>query len=628
MSSDPSYNRVDPFSPLGNSGALYQSPAQYSRTWGQYHGDLGSPEIEMNERVEENPRQRGPAHQQSQTSMHSVSSTLFGSADQNNTETQSFLHGPLNKIDTVYAAHHYPYKDHTGRQLRHILFTSLGRWVVTLALCAGFVGAVLYYKARGAQDEIHKKVFNTITTGISISMGLNIASAFKDMSLNMRWPILHMRKRSLEEIDHFLHADSLLKLSHLALMSRKPLVILGVVSWLFINILAQAGIAMLSLTYSWDAATTEYLLHYGNVSIPDMAHFYPTGSEYKGSTQDEEYTAHLYGSLANNYIINSTDSKPQPGSIYQTDGASLFVDNSTRTVQFLFSDSPTGAYAVGSGSVYTDRTVNVTWECTSRKVTKNGAGNDTQIFVDGLGAINMSTVVTSSTTYFTTRPLIATGKNWQRNYCGTNQRCSVVEVFEASTTDPWYYRCNITVGKTYNDPKNVSYISDEMAWIAGSSIAQVGYIIREQEAQVYPRGSDWGQIAGGNATMIGNLIATFAAGSIAGAELFNPQTSYMGIAPSQGQYLKVGHKYFFFVIIGLICGCHLLFCIVVAILANRVKVGPSSHLDMALLLRPIADALEGVSNGKTDSQVYKDAKKTTSAIYEKGTNGRWNLAMT
>lgn len=92
-------------------------------------------------------------------------------------------------------------------------------------------------------------------------------------------------------------------------MSRKPLVILGVVSWLFINIvssygadqgypadkvkLAQAGIAMLSLTYSWDAATTEYLLHYGNVSIPDMAHFYPTGSEYKGSTQDEEYTAHL-----------------------------------------------------------------------------------------------------------------------------------------------------------------------------------------------------------------------------------------------------------------------------------------------------------------------------------------------
>ncbi|KAH8650629.1 hypothetical protein BGZ60DRAFT_498422 [Tricladium varicosporioides] len=626
MSSDPSYNRVDPFSPLGTSGGLYQSPAQYSRTWGQYHGDLGSPEIEMRERMEENPRQRGPVPQQSQTSMHSVSSTLFGAGEQNNTETQSFLHGPLNKIDTIYAAHHYPYKDHTGRQLRHILFTSLGRWVVTLLLCAGYIGAVLYYRGRGAQDEMHKKVFNTITTGISISMGLNIASAFKDMSLNMRWPILHMRKRSLEEVDHFLHADSLLKLSHLALMSRTPLVILGALSWLFINILAQAGIAMLSLTYSWDAATDGVLFHNGNVSIADMAHFYPTTLSFKGSTQDEEYTAHLYGSLANNYIVNTTQYKPKAGDIYQNSGASIFVDDPARTVQFLFSDSPTGAYQVGTGSVYTDRTINVTWGCSSYKVTSNGSGNVTSLQVANIGTVNVSTTVVDSTTYFTTRPA-TTAVSWSRNYCGSNKRCSVVEVFEANSTDPWYYKCNITVGKTYNDPKNVSYISDEMAWIAGSSIAQVGYIIREQEAQVYPRGSDWGKIARGDANSVGKIIATFASGSIAGAELFNPQTSYLGPAPSQGMYLKVGHKYFFFVIIGLICGCHLLFCIIVAILANRVKVGPSSHLDMALLLRPIADALEGVSDGKTDSQVYKDAKKTTTAIYKKGTNGRWNLEM-
>jgi hypothetical protein len=52
---------------------------------------------------------------------------------------------------------------------------------------------------------------------------------------------------------------------------------------------------MLNLTYSWD---TDYdaVLHSskpGNVSVPDMDHFYPWGNNNNITTQDEEYTAHL-----------------------------------------------------------------------------------------------------------------------------------------------------------------------------------------------------------------------------------------------------------------------------------------------------------------------------------------------
>jgi len=69
-----------------------------------------------------------------------------------------------------------------------------------------------------------------------------------------------------------------------------------------------------------------------------------------------------------------------------------------------------------------------------------------------------------------------------------------------------------------------------------------------------------------------------------------------------------------------------IFIVIVAIFANRVKVGPDNHLGMSLLLRPIADALEGVSSGKENS-AFRDAKKRTNVKYEKAVHGRWIFKM-
>jgi hypothetical protein len=63
-------------------------------------------------------------------------------------------------------------------------------------------------------------MYNTVTTAISIALGLNIASAFKDMALNMRWPILSARKRNLDEVSIELRkASTWLKLNSLTLSS-------------------------------------------------------------------------------------------------------------------------------------------------------------------------------------------------------------------------------------------------------------------------------------------------------------------------------------------------------------------------------------------------------------------------
>lgn len=116
-------------------------------------------------------------------------------------DAHPFLHDPLNKLDTFYTANTFtPYQDHTGKQLRHILIGSSARWLITAALCGAYVLATVLWLKKSAIGEKEKRWYNGITTGISIALGLNIASAFKDMALNMRWPILAKGQRNLVEV--------------------------------------------------------------------------------------------------------------------------------------------------------------------------------------------------------------------------------------------------------------------------------------------------------------------------------------------------------------------------------------------------------------------------------------------
>jgi hypothetical protein len=96
-------------------------------------------------------------------------------------------------------------------------------------------------------------------------------------------------------------------------------------------------------------------------------------------------------------------------------------------------------------------------------------------------------------------------------------------------------------------------------------------------------------------------IALYAMSSLAGAAMYNPTTSYIGTHPVFGIYLRVGHPLYFYMILVIICGFHLAFIVVVAVLTKKVNVGPENHLTMGLLLKPVTDTLEGhqnLGNGK------------------------------
>jgi len=49
-----------------------------------------------------------------------------------------------------------------------------------------------------------KRQFNALITGLSICLGLNIASSLKAMAIELRWWILSRRKRPLHEVSQYL----------------------------------------------------------------------------------------------------------------------------------------------------------------------------------------------------------------------------------------------------------------------------------------------------------------------------------------------------------------------------------------------------------------------------------------
>lgn len=361
----------------------------------------------------------------------------------------------------------------------------------------------------------------------------------------------------------------------------------------------------------------------GNVTIPDMGHFYPQGNNTKPEIEDEEYTAHTYGGLAWNLGIGASIADlPSQGEIFQglSESFSIWEDQPNSQMVFVFTEYSSSVSSQNTSplGVYTDRTLSMSYSCSSHNVTKNGnASAETNITVQDIGSVMVSSFVPNGTTFFTDYP----------NDCPGIPRCSIIQAFEASDTKPWYYTCNITMGETKNDGRNISYISDDMAYIAEAAIAKIGYMDGStyQQTSLYHQKTIWGLPMDGDASAMGRQIAAYGIFSISGAATFNPATWYLGSEPHTGFSLSINHTFSFLLIVFLIPLVQFAMCFIVAVWANRVVVQENAYLGMSLLLRPIADALYGVSQGK-DNKAFRDEKRRVMVRYEKGVDG-WGFVM-
>lgn len=77
--------------------------------------------------------------------------------------------------------------------------TGLIKWLITALLLMGFVLTVHFYSGRVLSNN-DKSIFESIVVTLSLVVGLNIASALKDIAKHMRWWFLSLKRKEFSEV--------------------------------------------------------------------------------------------------------------------------------------------------------------------------------------------------------------------------------------------------------------------------------------------------------------------------------------------------------------------------------------------------------------------------------------------
>jgi hypothetical protein len=89
-----------------------------------------------------------------------------------------------------------------SKNLRGFVIAGFIKWLITAVLLMGFVLAIYFYQGRVLSDN-DKSIFDSIIVTLSLVVGLNIASALKDIARQMRWWFLSLTRRDLPEVRAF-----------------------------------------------------------------------------------------------------------------------------------------------------------------------------------------------------------------------------------------------------------------------------------------------------------------------------------------------------------------------------------------------------------------------------------------
>ena len=183
---------------------------------------------------------------------------------------------------------------------------------------------------------------------------------------------------------------------------------------------------------------------------------------------------------------------------------------------------------------------------------------------------------------------------------------------------PWYYECEVTVGRISQTATEDQQISDSVRRIAAQAIALQGFTFfktpEEEEAwdgvpggvqfQAYPAKSYWGYPMKGSGLGMAAQVAEFATLTIATTALTNRPNTTIGDQPQRGEALSVEWENLY-LILGLIAGVQLFFMIITSLVANLVFIKDGNPLSIARFLRPLVDRLGPAGNTADGKQIAK-----------------------
>lgn len=502
--------------------------------------------------------------------------------------------------------------------------------MVTIVLVALFVATLVAFESARNVSHNSKLGFNAVTTILNLALGLNFLEAFKDMAKVLRWRVLADRPFTVREADLILGGESLMNLGTLMWESRKkPVTVLVCASWIALNILAQATIAMLSLNYSMDSGinSTGIYTGHGNVSAARLDCYYVGGSCHVVPAAHLT-TAHTYGELI----------RGQQCCRYHDDSG---IQNANQTCPYFCHDNKQEfAYRY---NVYNPSDTAHAYPCLTNRNVRASAGQYHRYEVnpakssvvsgtDGTNEVERvaftngtftghlpiprSDAAFSSTTYVYNGSALPS--DGTATACGP--RCLWIYALhqgDGYNTPAHIVSCPITVSEVYNSTQDWQILPDGPARTAAASIALTGRYTNPkglgtvwQQYQLYPQGSYW-DIDQLGAQEVGALMAEFAVGSLAALANLNPTQKVSGILPILGYHLDVNWQYII-ALSACIGGVHCLLVAITLWIARPVVVIDESNLCTARLLQGVVGRLEGRGSLLSGKRIAEEIQRAGS----------------
>lgn len=195
-----------------------------------------------------------------------------------------------------------------GRQARRLCLLVSGEALLSCVFCAIYIVILKVYEHKGSLNADGRHVFNTLITGISLFIGINLTASLRSYAKLLRWRLLTYSYRPLREFDLMLGCDSLTNVVRLMFLTRNSRYrflpsrthLVGLV-WLAINLAVMLFVGVVSLNFSLDAVA------YTDFTQPGPANMIDLDSLSSGSYSYDLNILNGYGmSSINNQGVNGT----------------------------------------------------------------------------------------------------------------------------------------------------------------------------------------------------------------------------------------------------------------------------------------------------------------------------------
>lgn len=470
------------------------------------------------------------------------------------------------------------------KQRNRLLRLTIGEWFNTLVLCIIYFGILYAYSKKETISVPQRRVFNALTTGNSLLLGVNLAASLRSYAKLLRWRMLAICYRPLETFDLVMGCDSLMNVIKLLWKARnhkykwlpsRTQILCAL--WLFVHLAITILVGIIGLNYNLDTSNDFVLLKKGSISIVDL-----------NALSTGDYLSDLSGVQSWGVRGAVSDALDWDDDLEFTN--SYFSTFDGQTLYYFQDQSASDPTQVG----VTARYIETNAYCTAYSVQQGQYGNLSYIvYNDGRKDVNMSLPAAPGP-----GGLLAISK---LNSTCSGTRCVDISIFQAQANSDVdldsetpsessnLFICNNTVSQVGSDDAQIltaSYLVSDL--VARMLAGAIGWSDNppisngKEEYAVYTNSSVI-QFTGSSSADMANLVSSFTTGAIAfmdDSSGMSRETVGGGEQPIPAQILHVTWRYAG-AILAVIPFIHFWTLVAVIAWANKAIIKDDSHLAIA-----------------------------------------------